>query len=163
MSGDSGTAGSDIPAGYTLLHLQGGFVAANGPLYGRFTDGRLHLGLRIGERHSNAFGVCHGGMLSMFADIQIALAIVVQDGVRAFLPTINLVCDFLAPALVGTWLSGETEVLRTTRNLTFGQAVLTADGTPVVRASGVFKRPSREDPRFDLATLLPGAGSRQGH
>jgi hypothetical protein len=36
-------------------------------------------------------------------------------------------------------VQSEAQVLRTTRNLLFGQALITADGEPALRVSGIFK------------------------
>ena len=147
----------DIPAGFLRLHLPGPFVDINGPLFARYADGKLRIGLRLEDRHCNAVDICHGGMLAMFADLQIAIGIVIQADVKAFLPTINLSLDYVAPGRVGDWLEGETELIRTTRNLAFGSCILSADGAPLVRASAVCKIPSQEDPRFTLKELLPDA------
>lgn len=147
----------DIPAGFSRLHLPGPFVDINGPLLARYTDGKFRIGVRLEERHCNAAGICHGGMHATFADLQIAIGIVVQADVRAFLPTINLSLDYVAPGRIGDWLEGETEVIRTTRNLAFGSCILSVDGTPLVRASAVCKIPSQQDPRFTLENLLPDA------
>ena len=147
----------DIPAGFSRLHLPGPFVDINGPLLARYTDGKFRIGVRLEERHCNAVGICHGGMHATFADLQIAIGIVVQADVRAFLPTINLSLDYVTPGRIGDWLEGETEVIRTTRNLAFGSCILSVDGTPLVRASAVCKIPSQQDPRFTLENLLPDA------
>ena len=147
----------DIPAGFSRLHLPGPFVDINGPLLARYTDGKFRIGVRLEERHCNAAGICHGGMHATFADLQIAIGIVDQADVRAFLPTINLSLDYVAPGRIGDWLEGETEVIRTTRNLAFGSCILSVDGTPLVRASAVCKIPSQQDPRFTLENLLPDA------
>jgi acyl-coenzyme A thioesterase PaaI-like protein len=48
--------------------------------------------------------------------------------------------DFLAPAPVGAWVEGESEVLHTTRNLVFLRGLLRIDGRPVLRASGIGRR-----------------------
>ena len=113
----------DIPAGFSRLHLPGPFVDINGPLLARYTDGKFRIGVRLEERHCNAAGICHGGMHATFADLQIAIGIVVQADVQAFLPTINLSLDYVAPGRIGDWLEGETEVIRTTRNLAFGSCM----------------------------------------
>ncbi len=42
-------------------------------------------------------------------------------------------------AQFGTWVQGEADVLRSTRNLLFGQGLITADGEPALRVSGIFK------------------------
>ncbi len=56
-----------------------------------------------------------------------------------FLPTISLQIDYLAPAPLGAWVQGEAEPLRITRSLVFAQGLVTADGVPCARVSGVFK------------------------
>lgn len=151
------TAEPELPEGFARLRLPGPFVDVNGPLLAKFDGDRLRLGIRLEERHCNAAGICHGGMLATFADLQIALGIVAQAGIRAFLPTINLSVDFVAPGRAGDWVEGETEVVRVTRNLAFGSCILSAGDAPLARASAVCKIPGREDPRFTLERLLPGA------
>jgi acyl-coenzyme A thioesterase PaaI-like protein len=54
-------------------------------------------------------------------------------------PTINLTCDFLAPAPLGAWVEGRGELVRATRNLLFAQGHATADGALALRANGIFK------------------------
>ena len=56
-----------------------------------------------------------------------------------FLPTVNLTCDYLAPAPLGAWVEGRADPVKTTRNLLFAQGLATADGEPVMRANGIFK------------------------
>lgn len=148
---------ADVPSGFTRLHLPGPFVDINGPLFAKYDDGKFRIGLRLEDRHCNAAGICHGGMLATFADLQIAIGIVIEAEVRSFLPTINLSVDYAAPGNAGDWLEGETEILRTTRNLAFGSCVLSVGETALCRATAVCKIPSREDPRFTLEHLLPGA------
>jgi acyl-coenzyme A thioesterase PaaI-like protein len=58
---------------------------------------------------------------------------------RRFLPTISLQIDYMGSAPLGSWVQGEGEVLRTTRNMLFGQALVSADGSPALRVSGIFK------------------------
>jgi len=148
---------TSTPEGFTRLRLPGSFVDVNGPFLARFAEGKLRLGIRLEGRHCNAEGICHGGMLATLADLQIAIGIVVQSGLRAFLPTVSLSVDFVAPGRVGDWIEGETEVIRVTRNLAFGSCILSAGGSALARASAVYKIPGPEDPRFTLEQLLPDA------
>ena len=146
------------PADFRLMRIPGGFVGVNGPLHGRLQDGCLHLGFRVEERHLNAAMMCHGGMLMMVADLQLAVAAVVQSGVGPFLPTINLNVDFVAPAHTGDWIQGQTQVVKTTRGLTFAQGSLMVGETPILRASGIFKNPDRPDWKLDLEHLFEAGG-----
>ena len=129
-----------IPAGFTPLRLSMGFLDANGPLFGRWADDRLLLGFRVETRHCNPGKVAHGGMLATFADMLLPIAARLQSKAEmGFLPTVNLTCDFLAPAPLGAWVEGRADALTATRNLLFAQGVATADGTPCLRANGIFK------------------------
>jgi uncharacterized protein (TIGR00369 family) len=131
----------DIPSGFKPLPIGGEFMAVNGPLYVRLVDGRAQLGFRVLARHTNPMNNCHGGMLASFGDMLLPVCIhrqSVEVGLR-FLPTISLQIDYLAPAPLGTWVQGEADVLRVTRTMVFAHGVAQADGTPVIRVSGIFK------------------------
>lgn len=112
----------------------------NGPLYARRVNDRIQVGFRVLEQHCNPMGMCHGGMLSTFCDMLLPSVAIHQTTMeRRFLPTISLQVDFLAGAAKGAWVQGEGDVLRTTRNMVFIQGLVTADGAPAVRVSGIFK------------------------
>lgn len=131
----------NIPEGFRLLRDAGGqFIAVNGPLYFKKTPEGLLVGMRIEERHCNPTGVCHGGMLMTFCDMAMPMAANYAHRLGQFLPTISMTTDFVGPAKLGAWLQARTDVLKVTRNLVFTQGLITADGEPVVRASGVFRR-----------------------
>ncbi len=131
---------SGIPAGFLPLKLNMGLLQAVGPLYGRWADERLAMGFRVELRHCNPGGVAHGGMLATFADMLLPFAARLQsDRDMGFLPTVNLTCDYLAPAPLGSWVEGAAEPIKITKNLLFAQGLATADGQPVLRANGIFK------------------------
>lgn len=133
--------GPAIPAGFVALAMGDGFMGINGPLYLRHESALVQIGLRVEARHCNPMGNCHGGMLATFCDMLLPLSIhrkAAEIGMR-FLPTISLQLDYLAPAPLGSWVQGEAEVLRVTRNMVFAQGLVTADGAPAVRLSGIFK------------------------
>jgi uncharacterized protein (TIGR00369 family) len=130
----------DIPAGFAPFKLAFGFLEGNGPLYGKWDDDHLLLGFRVELRHCNPGRVCHGGMLATFADMFLPIAARFQAKTdMGFLPTVNLSCDFLAPAPLGVWVESRAEALKITKNLLFAQGTATADGAPVLRANGIFK------------------------
>ncbi len=132
---------NDLPDGFTELRLGGDFVKANGPLFERFEGEAYQLGFRVEKRHCNTMRICHGGMMATFCDMLLPITAfrrVASLGER-FLPTVSLDIDYLAPAPLGAWVQGEAQVLRTTRSMVFAQGLVTADGEPVARVSGVFK------------------------
>jgi uncharacterized protein (TIGR00369 family) len=134
-------AAAAVPEGFRPVRIGGLFVAHNGPLFARIVGGRVQLGFRVEPRHTNPLGICHGGMLATFADMLIPCASMVHPGQeRRFLPTISLQVDYMGSAPLGGWVQGEGEILRTTRNLLFGQGMVTCNGEPTMRVSGVFKQ-----------------------
>lgn len=150
------------PPGFESVELGGTFASVNGPLFARWYGDRLQLGFRVGLGHVNPGQNCHGGMLCTFADILISTAAQYQTDIpRQFLPTISLQADFLAGAPLGSWIQGQAEILRVTRNLVFSQGLIQADGQIVMRASGVFRRgPLLPEAADDQALCLPGMPAR---
>jgi uncharacterized protein (TIGR00369 family) len=134
-------AAVDVPSGFVPLAIGGEFMAVNGPLYVRLVEGRAQLGFRVLPRHTNPMDNCHGGMLASFGDMLLPVCVHRQSAEvgQRFLPTISLQIDYLAPAPLGAWVQGEADVLRVTRTMVFAQGLAQADGTPVMRVSGIFK------------------------
>ena len=132
---------SAIPSGFLPLPSGSGFIEVNGPLYLRQQGDQVRLGLRVEPRHVNPMGNLHGGMMASFCDMLIPLTVhrTSEHPGQRFLPTISLQIDYLAPAPLGCWIEGRAELLRATRTLVFAQGLVTADGVPCARASGVFK------------------------
>jgi uncharacterized protein (TIGR00369 family) len=138
---DEAVEQSRPPAGFVLLGgYCGAFIAHCGPLFGRLRGDELTLGFRVLERHTNPLGQAHGGMLSSLADMTLAGGAMYKPaGWGRILPTISLQLDFLAPAKLGAWVQGSTEVLKATGSLVFAQCLIDADGATALRASAVFK------------------------
>jgi uncharacterized protein (TIGR00369 family) len=132
---------ADVPPGFAPLRTGGGFIAANGPIWLLHEGERVQLGFRVEARHTNPMGICHGGMMATFCDMLLPLTAHrrVPEISKRFLPTISLQIDYLAPSPLGAWVQGEAQVLRTTRTMVFAQGLVTADGVPVARASGIMK------------------------
>ena len=105
MNPATGDATVEIPSGFKPLAIGGDFMAANGPLYVRIVDGRVQMGFRVLQRHTNPLNNCHGGMLASFADMLLPVCIHRQSEIgHRFLPTISLQIDYLAPAPLGAWV-----------------------------------------------------------
>lgn len=135
------TATHSIPEGFRpAARIHGDFLALNGPLYGRLDGDRIQLGFRVEKRHTNPMNICHGGMLATFADMLVPCTALYEPGrERRFLPTISLQIDYLGSARLGAWVQGEAQILRSTRNFLFAQGLVSADGEPALRFSGIFK------------------------
>jgi uncharacterized protein (TIGR00369 family) len=130
-----------IPPGFVATTMGGDFIRINGPMYLKRAEGRVQLGFRVEPRHCNPAQILHGGMMASFCDMLLPVCATYLEPALAgrFLPTISLQIDYLAPSSLGAWIEGESQVLRHSVSLCFLQGLVTADGTPVARASGVFK------------------------
>mgnify|MGYP003795647759 FL=1 len=146
----------EIPEGFAPRRFGSGFIDANGPLYVKKAGGVAVLGFRVEPRHCNMMGICHGGMIATFCDMLLPIAAhaLSEELARRFLPTISLQVDYLGPSRLGAWVQGEAQLLRRTRALVFMQGLVSADGEPAARVSGVFKI----GPGFDDA-LAPRAAA----
>jgi acyl-coenzyme A thioesterase PaaI-like protein len=77
-----------------------------------------------------------------------------QTGLSRYMVTVNLSCDFIAPAPEGAWIEGRLQILRSTRSLVFCQGRLDADGVLVLRMSGIAKPSGAHEASFPLAHYL---------
>ncbi|MBN8494450.1 MAG: PaaI family thioesterase [Burkholderiales bacterium] len=144
-----------IPDGFVPLRLRPNpYIDACGPLYGRREGDGFCLGLRVERRHCNPGGSCHGGMLTTLADMLLVLGAGVLTGQTRYMLTVQLSCDFMAPAMEGAWIEGRLQVLRSTRSLVFCQGRLDAEGAQVLRLSGIAKPSGPGDDSFTLAHYL---------
>jgi len=119
------------------MDLGPGFSAAFGPVYLRRAEQRA--GFRVAAQHLNPMDVCHGGAMATFADLQIAVVKLGLGTRSGHLPTIHLDVDYLATAPLGSWVEMAVTLVKTTRNLIFVQALITADGNCVARCSGIYR------------------------
>lgn len=153
---------STAPPGYLRLpeHALPIFNTLVGPFWVRPEGEGIRIGFRVELRHCNPMELCHGGMLTAFADIVLTGGCNHVARLRRFLVTVSLATDFIGPARIGAWLEARPEVLKVTRGMLFGQCLVTADGEPVLRASGTFRHSGEPDPRFDrIARLLEAQAS----
>jgi uncharacterized protein (TIGR00369 family) len=135
------------PPGFVELPLLSAteFTAICGPLWIRAEGNKMIGGFRVEPRHCNPAGNCHGGMLATFSDVHMAMAAQFElELATLILPTISLTLDYLAPTLNGAWVEAVPEIVKVTRGMVFTNEILTVDGQPVARASGIFKIPSNK-------------------
>jgi uncharacterized protein (TIGR00369 family) len=114
------------------------------------------LGFRVHKHMCNPAGGLHGGMMMTVADLVGTMGGGALAGLRKFLPTVSMTCDFVAPAKVGDWVEGRPELVRATRSLLFTNIYLTVGETKILRASSIAKIPSGDGLAFGKARLDRG-------
>ncbi|NHN84862.1 hotdog fold thioesterase [Acetobacter musti] len=146
-----------LPAHFLSIPVFGhsGFDALTGSFAVRAENGHLLAGFRVEPKHCNHAGTCHGGMLATVCDGYLATAAMFEHDLQVpILPTMSLTVDFLAPARPGDWVEFHADVLRVTRNAAFVQGIGRVGPHPVIRASGIFKRPAPDPKGFDAGEEL---------
>lgn len=135
-------AADRAPEGYQPLLLAGdGFIGRNGPVYVDRSGAEPIFGFRVGERHCNPMGICHGGWIASVMDMVLPLTarFTIPDLGDHFLMTVNIAVDYLGGAPLGAWVEGRGQILKRTRRMVFTQGLLSVDGVPTARGNGIFK------------------------
>ena len=118
----------------------GGFNKYVGPLY-RLAGGEdesHRYAFVVTEKHMNAAGTVHGGMLMAFADVSMSRTTRQVTHAKSC-STVSLTCDFLSPGHFGDRIESHVRVTRSTRTMVFMSAEITAGDRLLMTASGVWK------------------------
>ena len=149
--------GPAVPEGFIVMRMPANpFIDGIGPLYGRLEDDRFVMGIRVENRHCNPGGTCHGGMIMTLSDMLLLMGSNIEGRVNRYFTTVNVTCDFIAPAPIDAWIEGRMQVLRVARSLVFAQGLFTIGDTAVARCNGILKPVSEPDPRYDGRRYFTG-------
>lgn len=137
----------DVPEGFSPHFKKSRVTDPWEPLYSRILPAAVQIGLRLREEHCNSRGFVHGGVIATLADNAMGLTYwqVTKTGAEGNreLPrgavTVSLNVDYAATANIGQWLQIEPRVIRAGRSMGFVDALITADGTVIARASATFR------------------------
>jgi uncharacterized protein (TIGR00369 family) len=130
---------AEVPEGFIPLFRTSPFLETNGPFYYRKdSDYGLIIGLRIEEKHTNARGLAHGGVLMTLADIALGYNAANSQEPPLPLVTTNLSTDFASSASVGDWVEARVDIQKIGSRVAFANAYLSVGNERIVRASAVF-------------------------
>jgi uncharacterized protein (TIGR00369 family) len=125
-------------AGFVETKLVDPFEIFIGPVFERGAPGEKTFALPIDERHVNARGVIHGGMLMTFADCALGQAVWdVTD--RAPSVTLNMQGQFLKTARTGDVVLVKPELIRRTNAFVFMRGDFKVKDEPVFAVTSVWK------------------------
>src|SRR5882757_2589703 len=132
-----------VPDDFVPVSGSGEFCETNGPIYVETERRNPRISGSCRTLQPGAF--VSRWWLAAFIDMQMPFAALRSEKLRdAFLLTISLSLDYLAPARIGDWVEGTASVLRRTGSLVFAQGLVTSSGTALLRGSGVYKIAGRE-------------------
>lgn len=139
MTGDAAEA--KLPEGFAPHFRKSRVTDPWEPLFSRRVGDTIQIGLNVAEAHCNSRGLLHGGVIASLADNAMGLSCVAAMGDKAArgLVTVGLTLDYVGAARLGQWLQVEPRVLKVGAALAFADALVTADGATIARASASFK------------------------
>jgi acyl-coenzyme A thioesterase 13 len=142
MAGRSGRRGIGVitapPEGFGPLFRTSPVLELIGPIYCRGSGEQLVLGLQIEDKHCNARGVAHGGILAALADVALGYTMAFATDPPTALITVNLSLDFAGTAKAGDWLETTVDIHKLGSRLAFANCFIAAGGQRIVRASAVY-------------------------
>ena len=129
-----------LPEGAELAST-GGFNQYIGPLYrlpGQEDVAVGRFAFVAAEKHMNAAGSVHGGMLMSFLDVAMSRTSRLTTGALRC-STVSLTTDFVGSGRLGDIIEARIRITRRTRTMVFLSGELTAGDRTLMTATGLWK------------------------
>ena len=94
---------SDMPEDFSPFPRSSPFLDLIGPLCWNGNAETPRFGFRVDERHANARGFAHGGVLTTIADLTLGYTVMMSAEPPPRGITVNLTTDFAGSARIGDW------------------------------------------------------------
>jgi acyl-coenzyme A thioesterase 13 len=129
---------AEIPAGFAPLFRTSPFLETIGPLYSAGFGASMVLGLHVQEKHTNARGALHGGVLAAIADVALGYGLATSTNPPTKMVTANLSVDYAGSGKVGDWVETLLDIQKLGTRMAFANVYFSIRGERIARASGVF-------------------------
>ena len=129
---------SAIPEGFAPLLRTSPYTELLGPIYQNTESTGLIIGLRIENKHCNARGLAHGGVLGTLADIAMGYAAAFSTEPPTMMVTASQTMDYVGKAELGDWVEVHTDVHKVGRSMAFTGCRFYVGARCIATASGVF-------------------------
>ncbi len=127
-----------LPSDFKPLFRSSPYLKANGPFFCKGVGESLTIGLRVLEKHTNARGTVHGGLLATIADIALGYAAAFSSDPPLSLVTSTLSIDFAGTAKLGDWIETRADIQKIGRRMAYVNAYIHRGDERIVRASATF-------------------------
>ncbi|NVJ99389.1 MAG: PaaI family thioesterase [Alphaproteobacteria bacterium] len=129
-----------IKAGYRTWGDADPFEDLIGPFYMKENDDGTHKAAFVAEadRHCNAGGMLHGGLLMSFADF--SLFAIAKEALNGFGVTVAFNSEFVAAGQAGKLIEAVGEITRATRSLIFVRGKIFSGDQTIMAFSGIIKK-----------------------
>lgn len=129
---------SGIPEGFEPLARTSPFTELLGPIYQKGDSTGFVIGMFAEEKHCNARGIVHGGVLGTLADIAMGYSAAFSTAPPTPLVTTSQTADYVGKAEKGDWIEVHTDVQKVGRSTAFANCYFHVGAKRIARASAVF-------------------------
>jgi acyl-coenzyme A thioesterase PaaI-like protein len=128
----------EVPEGFSPIFRSSPFLEAIGPLFSKGRGAELVIGLRVAEKHCNARGTVHGGLLATLCDIALGYTMAFSSEPPLSLTTSGLSLTYFGAAKLGDWIESRVSIDRLGSRLAFASCDLAVSGRRLVHAAGIY-------------------------
>lgn len=128
----------DVPDGFEPLARSSPYTDLLGPIYQRKDPACLVIGISAGDKHCNARGQVHGGVLAALADIAMGYSAAFSTDPPTPMVTASQAIDYAGKASEGDWIEVHTDVQKVGASLAFANCYFHVGTTRIARASAIF-------------------------
>ncbi|MGI1677767.1 MAG: PaaI family thioesterase [Cellvibrionaceae bacterium] len=138
---------TDLPDGFEPLFRTSPYLEMIGPIYNkkllRSAEGidsvkGIVIGFFVQEKHCNARGLVHGGIVSGIADVALGYNASLSKNPPVSMVTTNLSIDYVGAIKLGEWVEVHVDVQKVGSRVAFANCYFVVKDKRVARASGVF-------------------------
>ena len=127
-----------LPAGFEPIFRRSPFLDAIGPLYNKGAGAAMAIGFHVLEKHTNARGLLHGGVIATVADIALGYALSTSVNPPVSMITTSLTVDFIGGAKLDDWVETSVDIQKLGSRLAFANAFFHVGAQRIASARGVF-------------------------
>ena len=124
------------PEGWTRRVMKG-IPASFEAFWTRREEDGFRYGVELDERHCNAQGFVHGGLMMSIMDHVLSLKIW-EASDRSICSTVHLDCHFMAPLRAPCFIELDTEIMRQGKKMAFLRGILKSGDKDIMEATGVW-------------------------
>tara|TARA_R110002073_G_scaffold74609_4_gene182484 strand:+ start:915 stop:1352 length:438 start_codon:yes stop_codon:yes gene_type:complete len=137
----------DLPAGFEPIFRTSPYLEMIGPIYNRFIEVQpksnnspqgIIIGFFAADKHCNAKGFVHGGIVSGIADIALGYNCALSKSPALPMVTTSLTIDYVGGIRRNEWIEVHADVQKVGSRVAFANCYFVVKDKRVARASAVF-------------------------
>ena len=127
-----------IPDDFEPIFRTSPYTELIGPIYQKKVSSELIVAIRAEEKHCNARGTVHGGVLASLEDIALGYNAAFSTEPATQMVTASQTIDYAGKAEKGDWIEIRTDVQKVGRSMAFANCYFHVKSKRIARASAVF-------------------------